>query len=269
MKAQIRPITPADIPAVKELAKHIWDGHDYLQNVAAKWIKDGWFFGFFDMGKLAACVKISYLPGDVLWLEGLRVHPDYRGQGIAKLMNEAAMHVARTALESGKVKGIEFATYYKNEESIHIASLTGFKPVHEFFMISHPAIEPQIPRRFSHDYSGLDAFFPAYVPCGWKFIHPSEVTIEFLEREGKLYSKKGNAFYAGGDEPTIFLLSPAGEWLYEAMPVMQHLVGAGHDIDIIVDSHLESELVALQNLGFDYWEKGQQDKLSVFRYFPE
>jgi GNAT superfamily N-acetyltransferase len=267
MKPEIRLITKSDLTTVKALAKHIWDGQDYLHRVAAKWIEDGFFFGLFEGKKLIACVKLSYLPGEILWLEGLRVHQDWQGQGLGKLMHQAAMHIATGMLDSGQVQGIEFATYFKNEQSIHIATQTGFKQVHELFLLSHPPVEPIVPKRYSQKYFGITSAFPTYVPCGWKFIRSEHLSSGYLQQHGKLYSKRGNAFYAGGDEPVIILLSPAGEWIYEVLPVMQHLVGEGHELNIIVDSVYHNEVSKLKNLGFDNWEKGQQDMVLVFRYF--
>jgi GNAT superfamily N-acetyltransferase len=85
-----RPALPKDTPAVVELAKHIWEGEDYIPHVWEDWLADteGLFVVAEYGGRLAGLNKLSCLSPDDWWLEGLRVHPDFQGRGIASHLHD-------------------------------------------------------------------------------------------------------------------------------------------------------------------------------------
>jgi GNAT superfamily N-acetyltransferase len=81
----IRPARPADRPAMERICAHTWDWGDYIPEVWDAWLADpggGLTVGEVD-GRVIAVSKATYQPEGQVWLEGMRVDPDYRGRGIA------------------------------------------------------------------------------------------------------------------------------------------------------------------------------------------
>ncbi len=82
-----------DTPDVMELTRTIWDGHDYVPSVWDEWLRD--YEGLLAVaeygGRVVGLVKLTRLSPGEWWLEGLRVHPDYEGRGIANRLHDYAM----------------------------------------------------------------------------------------------------------------------------------------------------------------------------------
>jgi len=80
-----RPALPKDTPDVLELSSKIWEGHDYIPSVWAEWLHDpeGLLAVAEFGGRVVGLSKLTRLSPSEWWLEGLRVHPEYEGRGIA------------------------------------------------------------------------------------------------------------------------------------------------------------------------------------------
>jgi GNAT superfamily N-acetyltransferase len=269
MKPEIRLMDAADVYAVKELAKHIWDGDDYLGKVAKHWLEDGGFLGMFDGEALIGCSKITRLPDRVIWLEGLRIHPDYRAKGLGKQLSATSMDIALNLVSSGEADHIEFSTYYLNEESIHIATQAGFRQIDELYIMSHKSVKPKAEIRHTRIHEDITDYFPASIPYGWKFLHPVKPSLNWLNKKSQLHKVEFGYFYVGGEQPTVCLLSPAGDWIAKALPVMQYFIGKKEPIELILHSSRKFEIEILQSMDFHWWEEGKEDRILVYRYFPE
>jgi len=116
------PVKPGDKQAIIALSEKIWDGHDYMPKVFDDWVKDGGFYCGRVDGKLVSLAKYTNHPNGVLWLEGLRVHPDFQGIGYGRLMVDAFFH----HLGEMEWKELRFMTAEVNKESIHMAKGLGF-----------------------------------------------------------------------------------------------------------------------------------------------
>ena len=124
-KLIIRPARRLDRKAVVAFSAQIWEGHDYLPRVWDRWMEDP--FGAFLVaelnGKAVGTGKITVLsPGEV-WLEGLRVDPRHRGQGIARALNERAMEIVMELRPST----VRFSTVFDNLASRHMGEEVGFR----------------------------------------------------------------------------------------------------------------------------------------------
>jgi len=134
MREIIRKAELNDIPRIRELCADIWDGYDYLPNVAADWIKDpeGEFCVIEVMdgstGQIATLGKMSILNGQDGWLEGLRGNTKYKGQGYAQKLTRYFIDKAR----SMNLRSLRLATYCDNSESIHILHKYGFRELQRF-----------------------------------------------------------------------------------------------------------------------------------------
>lgn len=118
----LRELQHEDYDDVVEICKDIWDGLDYLPSILHSWIDDkqGIFIAAVDSdtNKVVGTDKYSTLADGTGWLEGIRVHKDYRGRKIAKLLTEYVLEHAIKDLQAGKVQKIAFSTHESSVESI-------------------------------------------------------------------------------------------------------------------------------------------------------
>ena len=73
-----------------------WGGHDYVPSVWDEWLRDkgGKMFVVEVDGKLVGMNRVRLLKDGTGWLEGVRIHPDFRGKGLASLLGERSMKYA-------------------------------------------------------------------------------------------------------------------------------------------------------------------------------
>ncbi len=107
LSAVIRPARPDDFVDILELVSRIWGEEDYIPQAWAGWLDDrqGCLLvaecdgRAIALGHLPSHLAVSHLatgrePGAASadwWLEGLRVHPDYQGRGIASQLFDALL----------------------------------------------------------------------------------------------------------------------------------------------------------------------------------
>jgi GNAT superfamily N-acetyltransferase len=93
----IRKAKAADKAPILEITKNIWGGHDYLPLVWDAWLSDkkGRLIAATVNGRTVGVAHASLQTPDVAWLEGVRVHEQYRGLGIAGKLNSALVEWAR------------------------------------------------------------------------------------------------------------------------------------------------------------------------------
>jgi GNAT superfamily N-acetyltransferase len=133
-----RRIVNSDYDDICEISRDIWGGNDYLPSVFAKWLNsEGYFLAAVDdeKNKVVGTGKYSILYDNSGWLEGLRVHKDYRGLKIARGIIEALIDIAEEELAEGKIKKIGFGTHETNVESITLMKKLNFKLKQEFILI--------------------------------------------------------------------------------------------------------------------------------------
>ena len=140
MKLFVRPITMSDKPAVLRVSSRIWQGGDYVPLFFDRWAKEGGFWGAELRGRLVGYGKATELAPGELWLEGLRVDPNCRKQGVGK---ELSRQVVLRTLDRRPVS-LRLATADVNHESLHIIeTVMGFKPYAQYrFFLGEP-MKPQ------------------------------------------------------------------------------------------------------------------------------
>jgi ribosomal protein S18 acetylase RimI-like enzyme len=127
---EFRRLTHEDYEDICDISKDIWGGTDYLPKVFHKWVEDeGYFLGVIDStkNKVIGVGKLSILQDKSGWLEGLRVHTEYRGLKLGRKISETLLNIAKDYLKAGKVKKIAFATHLDNVESISLMKKLNFK----------------------------------------------------------------------------------------------------------------------------------------------
>lgn len=129
----VEKITQDDKQEILELSSHIWEGHDYIPDVFDDWVEDsGFYCGKLD-GKIIAVDKFTKQGNGVIWLEGLRVHPDYQGKGYATKMVNGLMDI----VEEHDYSTLRFLTTAEKEPVKKMAIDHGFdiKQVYKYLVI--------------------------------------------------------------------------------------------------------------------------------------
>ncbi|MBS3795393.1 MAG: GNAT family N-acetyltransferase [Candidatus Thorarchaeota archaeon] len=128
MEAHVRPLRQDDIDDVLAISKHIWHGHDYVPGVIDDWLKDpdSYTIGVEVDGNLVGISNLRMIEnGKTGWMEGLRVHPDYRGQGYANLLTDGLLE---HAISVG-VPRLRYTTAVENKASMALAERAGLEEV--------------------------------------------------------------------------------------------------------------------------------------------
>lgn len=137
MKLTMRRVELSDIKDILEISRRVWAGHDYLPSVIKEWLKDqnSYTYGAEVDGRLVGLDNLRLVEnGRTGWMEGLRVHPDYRGKGLAyKLTNHMIKEGYRL-----KVQRLRYTTAVDNLASLKLAEKTGFKRLLEMGVFWHP-----------------------------------------------------------------------------------------------------------------------------------
>lgn len=96
----IRAATPDDKPAVAAFTSNTFSWGDYVSDAFDDWVgDDGLVVAELD-GRVVALVRGVLLSPREAWLQGARVHPDYRRRGIGGRLNQ---HLRDWARERGAV----------------------------------------------------------------------------------------------------------------------------------------------------------------------
>jgi len=90
-----RPASIKDTPDVMELTSKIWDGEDYVPVVWKEWLCDttGELTVAECDNRVIGLGKLTRLSSEDWWLEGLRVHPDFEGIGIAAQLHDYLLDI--------------------------------------------------------------------------------------------------------------------------------------------------------------------------------
>ena len=128
MDVLTRTLEESDIPAIIELTRTVWGGHDHLPRIIHGWLSDHLCFPFvLEYGSEVVTVANlkSVDDGVTGWMEGLRVHPDHREKGLAKYMTK---HLVETATEKG-FKRIRLVTAADNQAPQKLAKSVGMSAI--------------------------------------------------------------------------------------------------------------------------------------------
>jgi GNAT superfamily N-acetyltransferase len=136
IRVHCRPGQESDTPAVLELTGLIWEGHDYVPEIWAEWLADpeGRLLVAEYQGKVVGLGKLSHLSAEDWWLQGLRVHPEFEGRGVASQLHEALMQ-AWQEIGQGTVR---LATASFRLPVQHLCEKMGFRKVGEFTPFAAP-----------------------------------------------------------------------------------------------------------------------------------
>jgi ribosomal protein S18 acetylase RimI-like enzyme len=136
-KIRVRPAQPEDREQVLAFCGRTFEWGDYIGDVWDRWTND-------PAGPLLVAVvddqvvgtgKVTMTSGSEAWLEGLRVNPAFRGQGLAQAMYEAAETTARKRW----AKVARYATFSSNTAIHKLSERFGYRRVARFIEFAAPA----------------------------------------------------------------------------------------------------------------------------------
>jgi len=259
---QVRLARQSDSADLKAIAKTIWGGGDYLPKVMEEWIAEPWFLVCEYQERVIACIKLTLLPCNSLWFEGMRVHADLQGRGIGKLMNRAAMeYAAQIAAERPGLR-YEFSTYFLNHETLHLTAKVGFKQVQGFHTLDkfggRLIQEPQFIEN-----PGMDIFelYPDYLPVGWRAIKKHPDSLEYIRSHARVFATPKARYLIGGHgSGDITFLDPIPAEMRPELPYLQYFFGLKRKYSIIFPRSQAHHITRLQGLGFRCWDDNPDAK---------
>lgn len=90
---KVRKAKASDRKPLMTFIRGIWGGHDYIPHVWDRWLKDpsGQMFVAEVEGNPVGMNRVKLVEDGSAWFEGARVHPAYRGKGVATALGERSM----------------------------------------------------------------------------------------------------------------------------------------------------------------------------------
>ena len=257
-----------DLEDIAAISRTTWDGDDYLEKKARRWIKDcSLYAGELD-GKVVGTFRLSQMPAGVLWMEGLRVHLKYRNHGYGRQLADAAFEAGKKIIGSGSAVCMEFSTYFKNDESIHISISQGFRVVNRFILMNREGIDSTAEIEKSEPSDADFMSLPGHIPCGWKYPRLCRGGIEWAlqrcdawRRGNVLFLRKRNSDEAtplrgAEDDPDSFLEGAEAAAL-----------SAGDSRSSIVLHESDRKVIKRAfERGYDTWEPVDDCNVLIFRY---
>lgn len=97
MDVEVRPARRSDRAPLMSFIKDVWGGHDYIPTVWDRWIRDtkNRVYVVVVDGVPVGMNRTRLMEDGSAWLEGVRVHPEYRSRGLASMLGENSMRVAK------------------------------------------------------------------------------------------------------------------------------------------------------------------------------
>lgn len=141
MEFEFREATHDDYDAVVAFTEDTWpdrEGGDYIPRVYHDWLdgEERKTFVADPAGEtdLAGIVQAVAISEHEAWLQGMRVNPDYRGEGVGTLLTRAGFDWAR---QRGLTVG-RAMVFSWNAQGLGLSRAAGFDPATEFRWV-HPA----------------------------------------------------------------------------------------------------------------------------------
>jgi GNAT superfamily N-acetyltransferase len=167
---------PRDRRDILRICARTWHGWDYVPQFLNRWLKDKGFYVLVERPvkspaeeRVVGLGKFTELSPGELWLEGLRIDPETRNQGLGWRLSQ---YVIRAALAE-KPRSIRLATGRRNTHSRRIIRRMGLR-----LKVSFWNREGRIPKR-----PGRPKVFRPDSQAAWDYLRRSE---EFRASKGLL-----------------------------------------------------------------------------------
>jgi GNAT superfamily N-acetyltransferase len=191
-----------DTSDVIELTLRIWEGEDYVPHVWAEWLQDpdGMLAVAECGGLIVGLGKLTKLSTSDWWFEGLRVHPDHEGMGIASHLDNYLFNYWLGA-GSGYLR---LATSSSRKPVIHLSNKKDFRQVGEFTTYkastehtnvehqSFPSFKPLVAEEIGEAFELLCDSNKGWLPfglmdLGWQWAPPSAHHLEQYVKDDQVW----------------------------------------------------------------------------------
>jgi len=264
----IRAAKKEDEQDIQEISRLTWDGQDYIYEVFEEWLRDGHFFVAEINNKVIGTAKLTIFPDKVGWLEGLRVHPEYRGQGIGRKLQDFTREYGLNLIRKGLINCLEFSTYYKNQRSIQMALKDGFRIVKRFYILSRKRTEEKEKPDFAEIRMEDLINFKKYLSMGWRFLHKIQEALEWMLNHITPYKIGAYKFYQYRATNTFTLLQFTEEAVkayINALNWISERAGFSN-YEIILPEESKDSIPIFKKYDFYFWDKPEEANIYVFRY---
>lgn len=142
----IRPARGDDYEAIVAFTRDTWperNGGDYIPDIYHEWIdgtnRQRTIVAESDSGEIAGLCQAVMLSEDEAWAQGMRVNPEFRGEGVSKQLNEDLFSWAH---EQGATV-CRIMVFSWNAAGLGGARAAGFEPACEFRW-AHPEPDTEV-----------------------------------------------------------------------------------------------------------------------------
>ena len=214
----IRKAILSDKNPILDFCQSTFSWGDYISDVWDFWFKEGILLVTSVNEKPVALCHGLVVDGNCLWIEGIRVHPEFRRKGIAKDLVIETENFGKKENCTTSMMLIES----NNTKSLKLAELLGYKQIEKwnFFTLSSQKINDETPLEYVQDFSELEKFYSEknYFVKSWRWIPWSKQLLSTLIKSNQIvYSKssginQGVAILADSEhfEKTILVTMPFG-----------------------------------------------------------
>jgi len=263
-----------DKESIIELCSQIWGGYDYIPYLLDRWlsISDPFLIIRDTQNNKVCAVDHATIFNDVAYGEGLRVHVDYRGKGLAK---QITMEIMKEVFERG-IRDYKALIFSQTLDSIHLSEKAFFEKVNGYYLLEKKVqalhqkdqpledirVRPIFPEEITRNKSEFnDLLFATNqeIVDVWTYYPSTDyLTEKFLFEctQGKLIAGLHE------HEKEIFsicLLTKPGDWIKKMIPVLESY--ASHFgcevISVAIPFSLNQWVSDLMTMGFTtLWDPG-------------
>ncbi|MBN2548422.1 MAG: GNAT family N-acetyltransferase [Anaerolineales bacterium] len=199
----LRRARQSDKADMLDLTRNIWDGDDYVPHAWEGWLVDsqGLLVVAEHEGRVLGLAHLARLSSEDWWMEGMRVHPEFEGRGIASQLHE---YLTSYWLRHGSGT-VRLTTASFRQEVHHLCQKQGFQKMLEISFFIAPALDEPLPEAVFTGLTGADLvtalefirqspslmFSAGMLELGWRMAPPREVYLADTIQAGRAWWWRG------------------------------------------------------------------------------
>ena len=181
----IRQAIDADKPKVLDFCKNTFSWGDYIGDVWDIWKSNEHLYVLEEEGKVVGTYNLS--PTNQVWIEGMRVHPDYRRRGFGKYMLSHAESIHHLKL-------FRLIIDSENHPSLRLAESMGYHLEDKWQLYSTTPKKEKSQTKHATSLSEVnDKITSATYADSWKWYPLDEEEILKLIKDGRILISSANS----------------------------------------------------------------------------